>query len=362
MVFLKDKIVKVGRTLINYADHETASVDLSLVSGPCVWNLSHDILFGDVSDDVLARYPNPIEDTRFLDELALFEDIPADHLLLTPGADIGIELVCRQFIEAGDSVGILSPTFPRFEIVLETLLAKIVDYTDITLIDSEHRLCCFCTPNNPTTEQLDPKILESLINRYPNTLFLIDSVFERYGDYRSVDLVKGYKNVIVLKSFSKIGLAGLRLGYVIAQPDIVNYLRIGQSPFSVPAIIQKIGLQILYQKDLLKVLDKKIEKSFNYIKSEFGESVIRESRVPFYLLKTNVESILAEKILFSNGIAVVGGYKFKNLPGNLLRIALGGDEENKKLVHCVKTQGLISSDLTLPTPDGGLEKDSIVPA
>jgi histidinol-phosphate aminotransferase len=341
MVFLKNQIVEIGNRLMNYADREVASVDLSLVTGPCVWNLRPEALFEDALENVLATYPNPPEDGTFLAELAHFEDIPADHLLLTPGADIGIELVCRQFIDVGDSVGLVVPTFPRFEIVLQTLSAKIAEYTNISLIDSEHRLCCLCTPNNPTTGQLDPDKLESLFKKYPRTVFLIDSVFERYGDYRTVDFVKRYKNVIVLKSFSKIGLAGLRLGYVVANPEIIKYLRIGQSPFSVPLIVQKIGLQILRQKDKLSILDEEIERSYSYIKSKLGSSVIRESRVPFYLLHTNQHSRISESILMDNGISVVGAYKFKNLPANYLRVALGNDEQNIELVNCVQKNRLV---------------------
>jgi len=59
--------------------------------------------------------------------------------------------------------------------------------------------------------------------------------------------LKNFDNVMAVKSFSKIGCAGLRLGYVIAHPNFINYFSLGQSIFSVPALSQMIGLKILEQ-------------------------------------------------------------------------------------------------------------------
>ena len=123
--------------------------------------------------------------------------------------------------------------------------------------------------------------------------------------------------------------------------DNIKYLRIGQSPFGVSMLIQKIALQILKQREKLEVLDDKIERSFDQIKRNLGQLVTRESRVPFYLLKTKIDSTEAERVLFKDGIAVVGGHKFRGLGNKYIRIALGTKEHNEYLVYCLSKRRII---------------------
>ncbi len=326
----------VENKIENYAHCKKAKLDLSLINGPYIWDVDFDKIVNETGVSIFQKYAEPPEDKDLIKLISEYENVPEDYIMLTPGADIGIELVYRQFVENGDSACIVIPTFPRFEIVLSTISEVNIEYKQrLNEIDKDYKLICLCTPNNPTTKQLDRTELESLIEKRQRSLVCIDSVFERYGDYKVVDLCEKYSNVVILKSFSKIGLAGLRLGYVISNPENIKYLRVGQSPFSVSSMSQKIGVQIVHQFDKLKKFDQIVENSFQQIKSALNDKVIRGSRVPFYLLTTKVDSTKAVHELNNCGISVVDGKNFRGLGSYSLRVALGSEEENELFIRSI---------------------------
>ena len=334
MSFYKKLLIE--NQIENYAHCQKANIDLSLVNGPYVWDIDIPSIDKNIGPALFQKYAEPPEDPVLLRRLADYEGIPEENLMLTPGADIAIELVYRQFMDSGDSACVLIPTFPRFEIVLSTIAGVNIDFRrSISEILENYKLVCLCTPNNPTTKQLDEAELIQFIKKNPDTLVCIDSVFERYGDFSLGELCTKFKNLIVLKSFSKIGLAGIRLGYIISHPENIHYLKVGQSPFPVPLLIQKIGIQILNQINKLDLFDQSVSESFHQIKSAFKGSIIRESRVPFYLLKCSLDSTEASALLLEDGISVVDGKNFRGLGNKYLRVALGTKSENYKFIESI---------------------------
>jgi len=342
MQIKKRKTLNLKNEQRNYAHYTKAKIDLSLVSGPFVWEVDMKHMTQLDSSEIFQHYPFPAQDLDLIRKLSLFENVDRDWIYLTQGADVAIEIVLRQYLEPGDKVAVVIPTFPRFDVVLSTIDGLSIKYfTDIKDINVQFDAIVLCTPNNPTTKQLSENELRKLAIRQPNSIIMIDAVFERYGDYSLVNFAKEFSNILILKSFSKIGLAGLRLGYIISHPDNIDYLKIGQSPFSVPLLMQKIGIKILKQIDRLQILDQRINTSFKQIKAALGSSVIRESKVPFYLLKTKVPSSKAAEFLFEDGISVVDGMYFNGLGDNYLRVALGSEEDNEHLIKSLRERQIV---------------------
>ncbi len=326
----------------NYALGNRDGTDLSLITGPYIW--------GDVVAQALSAYPvdgvsgyaSPCQDESLKNAIAEREGVAAENVWLVAGADNGIEILLERFLAAGTKLGILAPNFPRFSIVARTIEGVSVEHFGaLDAVPQGTSMVALCSPCNPTTEELDEERVRSTIAANPDTLFCIDSVFSWYASWNSAALCRDYDNVVVLKSYSKIGLAGLRLGYIIGPKELVAAARLGRSPFSVPGIVQAIGFSV--ERAISRTVDIGgwLEERLEFLEREFGDCLVRKSAVPFYLLRVSGPATVASRRLAERGILVVDASRFVGMPDNLLRIAIGGDEDNIKLAGAVRELGLL---------------------
>ena len=103
------------------------------------------------------------------------------------------------------------------------------------------KLLYLCSPNNPTANQLKPREIEALIEEFPG-IVLVDEAYAEYADYSVVPLIKKYENLIVLRTFSKaFSLAGLRLGYAVANPNLAAALDKSPAPYLVNVVSLEHG-------------------------------------------------------------------------------------------------------------------------
>jgi histidinol-phosphate aminotransferase len=95
------------------------------------------------------------------------------------------------------------------------------------------RLLYLCSPNNPTSTELKPREIEALIEAFPG-IVMVDEAYAEYGDHSVVPLISKYENLVVLRTFSKaFSLAGLRLGYALANPMLARALDKSPAPYPV---------------------------------------------------------------------------------------------------------------------------------
>jgi histidinol-phosphate aminotransferase len=199
-----------------------------------------------------------------------------------------------------------------------------------------------CTPNNPSTEVVPAAELARALDAHPDTLFCIDGVFDWYVDENLADLCRDHDNVVVLKSFSKLGLAGLRLGYVLGRPDLVADLQRGLSPFAVPELVQRVGLEVARRFDRIDEIRSRLDEQFAVLADALGDRVTRHAPLPFYLLETACGSTEAAAKLAAAGVAVVDGEHFRGLPPRRLRIAIGDAAQNRRLLGALDRLGLVA--------------------
>lgn len=340
--FVRKSLDLSSGKLCNYANRPPAPCDLSLVSGPFIWADEVDRAFRTFDTARLGAYPLPNQDPELISILADHDGVTPESIWLTPGADVGIEAVLGHFLEPGDTLGILTPNFPRFAIVASTIPGvRTESFDSLDKMGDDLSLVAICTPNNPSTRELEEADLRKVIAENPDTLFCIDGVFDWYASYQLPTLCREFDNVIVLKSFSKIGLAGLRLGYVISNPEIMNELKMGLSPFSVPPLIQQVGLEVARSFHRIPELASILVDEFNLIAGCLGEKVVRSSPVPFYLFHPNRDAVEAAKLLFQEGISVVDEAHCPDIPGGCLRVAIGEPDKNKRLLDAVDRLGLL---------------------
>lgn len=340
--FLRPSLASAAERLGNYAHRPHAECDLSLVSGPFIWHDEVARGLARVQDRDLQAYRLPPFNPDLVAAIAAWEQVPENCLWFTPGADVAIEAVLSRFLDPGDRLGILVPNFPRFAIVGAALAGvELVEFNTLERIPRGLKLVAICTPNNPSTAEVPFANLQAAIAAHPDVLFCVDGAFDWSGSFRLADLCHDADNVIVLKSFSKIGLAGLRLGYAVSAEPNIRDLALALSPFSVSAAQQCIGLEVARRLSRVALFQEILDAGFAQIHVALGDAVVREAPVPFYLLRTRVDSTRAADLLAKAGISVVDGKCFRALPPNLLRVAIGDRVANQRLLTAIDRLGIL---------------------
>ena len=274
-----------------------------------------------------------------------------NRIILGSGSDQIFELICRAYIRKGDEVIVPRYSFIIYRLYSKSNGAKIiyskeknftVSVKDIlSKVTNKTKIVFLANPNNPTGTFINKQELKNLRKRLRNDILLVidDAYFEyvRQKDYSSgLELFSKHKNVLVTRTFSKIyGLAGLRVGWGYASKEIINILNQIKPPFNVnrPALFAAsaaIKDSKWLQKEI-KHINRWSKIFFNTFKKMKIET--NESKVNFLLVNFDRVNISANKVfqkLASSGILVrkMDNYGIKNS----LRITIGKNKENKKLI------------------------------
>ena len=187
--------------------------------------------------DLCCRYPDEANDV-LIDKIAKINGVSREQIALGDGSSEILKLCAETF--TGPTQGKLIAAEPTFEAILEYSKANGAEVVKIPLTSSfahdvakmggaaKKGLIYICNPNNPTAS-ITPKndLRDFIAKTSPGTMILVDEAYFHYADgtdYESViPLVKDHPNLIVARTFSKIyGMAGLRCGYCIAQPETIK--------------------------------------------------------------------------------------------------------------------------------------------
>jgi histidinol-phosphate aminotransferase len=174
--------------------------------------------------------------------------VEPSQVVIGNGSTDLIDLLARAYLGPGDNAVIAEEGFARFRQCVNARnggarLVAMRDHThDLTAmaraVEERTRLVFVANPNNPTGTWNTRSELEDLLDRMPgNTLLVLDEAYFEYADHpdypSGLDYVRGGAPVVVLRSFSKVyGLAGLRIGYAVAAPEVVEALDTIREPFN----------------------------------------------------------------------------------------------------------------------------------
>jgi len=206
-------------------------------------------------------YMNTYEHQPLCFRLASEWGVLQEQVILGNGSDEIIQMAALAFVNPGDGVITSEHTFSQYRFVAQLTNAELtcvpmVDYTYalsdfLAAVTPETKLICIANPNNPTGTYINHTTLVSFLDQLPSTvLVLLD---EAYADYveaadfpQSVELVRRYPNLLITRTFSKMyGLAALRIGYGVAQPNLIKSLLKVQPPFNVNSLAVKAALLAL---------------------------------------------------------------------------------------------------------------------
>ena len=190
------------------------------------------------------RYPDDHEES-LVDALAKLHSVAAGQILLGNGSGEILKVAAAAFTATGKKLVVGDPTFEAVLAHARTAQAEVVkialtpdyahDLPRMLAATDDAGLVYICNPNNPTASITPKDQLRAFLAKAPSqTMVLVDEAYHHYveaNDYESViPLVKQYPNLIVARTFSKVyGMAGLRCGYCVARPEIIQRLRAQQA-------------------------------------------------------------------------------------------------------------------------------------
>jgi histidinol-phosphate aminotransferase len=190
----------------------------------------------------ISMYP---EQETVRGDLARFFGVYTNELLLTNGTDEALHLIVDTFVEPGDGVLIVEPTFAMYRFYSELAAARVhaLRYDSklqfpmapvLAALRSRPRIFFLANPNNPTGNILRPAELLNILKAAARTLVVVDEAYFEFSGITILPWIRRYKNLVITRTFSKAaGLAGLRLGCVLAHRQVAEVFRKAQSPYPV---------------------------------------------------------------------------------------------------------------------------------
>jgi len=255
------------------------------------------------------------------------------HAFLNPGDDVitcEYAFIVYKLLAAAFNVRTIETNSPDYEQNLEATLEAITPKTRLIFIPN---------PNNPTGTLVSQGAIDRFMPRVPDTIIAVfdEAYFEFLDDPPdTLRFVREGRNVIVLRTFSKIhGLAGLRIGYAIAPPEMIQVLHKTRQPFNINSIAQAGALAALYDDEHLRETKRAVDEGRAYLQEQFAD--MRTPFVPavanFVMVNVGDGCAVFEKLLRRK--IIVRPLKGYGLP-EWVRISVGTMEENKKLIGALK--------------------------
>lgn len=301
-----------------------------------------------VRNESFNRYPTVFPE-QLISELAKKHNISSDMILVGHGSN---ELIYSSFwalLEKNDSFLISVPSFKMYESVAELCEASVyavhadketllldVDLFIDEIKKQKPKLTVVCSPNNPSSQRIMVHDLIRIIEAAPGLVWLDEAYIEFSENQSLLGRINEFKNLVILRTFSKaFALAGLRLGYIVAHPELIEELKKTKVPFTVDHLSQSIALKILNDETFLADGIKKIkhEKSRLFHQLTTIENVrVFESDTNFFIFRIkNVSAKTVFEQLAKEGVLVrdVGSYP---LMENCLRVTVGTPQENDDFI------------------------------
>lgn len=269
-----------------------------------------------------------------------------EHVVLGNGSNEIIELLCHCFLNPAAELIAAEHAFVVYKLMATLFGAKYVEVADpdfihdvdgmADAITADTRLVFIANPNNPTGTLVGQAALDRFMSRLPeHVVAVFDEAYYEFLDDApdTLKYVKEGKNVCVLRTFSKAyGLAGLRIGYGLASPQVASILQKARQPFNVNAMAQAAALAAMADKEHVAKTLETNSAGLAFYEKAFAERGLEfvPSAANFILVKVGDGDALFQKML-QKGVIVraMSGYK---LP-DWVRISIGTKSENERCIE-----------------------------
>jgi histidinol-phosphate aminotransferase len=300
----------------------------------------------------ISLYPD--SDSREL-KAALAEKYQLDQekIFLGNGSDEILDLLMTLILKSGDEVIQGDPSFIKYELSiksrggnnikvpldenyrhdLKAMESKITDQTKAILI---------CNPNNPTGTMLKKEEIESFLERISDEiLVIVDQAYHEYitaeDHFDGVELLDKHSNLMLMRTFSKVyGLAGMRIGYALADSELIDYLNRIRGPFNVNRLAQKAAVTALKSESHLEICQNLNEKEKNFLYQKFEELDLDyiKTEANFVMVNTGMPADEVFEKLQQEGVIIRSGKQFGM--DTWIRVTIGTRADNEYFIRKLK--------------------------
>ena len=223
-----------------------------------------------ISSADVSIYP---EQETVRKQLANYFRVSPEELLLTNGTDDALHLVTDTYVERGDEVLMVEPTFAMYRFYSELAGAKIqalrydakLRFPTVEVLTALRHgpgVLFVANPNNPTGGALNAKELRKILRVAKRTLVVIDEAYFEYCEITAMPWIREFRNLVVTRTFSKAaGMAGLRLGCVFTNRENAAVMRKAASPYPVNAAALAAACACAKDKSFLRGTIREFRKS-----------------------------------------------------------------------------------------------------
>ena len=251
--------------------------------------------------------------------LAAFFGVPPEQLLLTNGTDEAIQVIVNTYVDDGDDVLLLRPSYAMYRFYAEVADAAIreIDYRpdDLSfpleeLLDAirpSTRAVLIANPNNPTGTGVYVEGIEKILAKAANAAVLVDEAYFEFSGVTAMPLAGRAPNLFVSRTFSKVyGMAAMRLGCVFSQAANIGYLHKAQSPYSVNMLAAAAATAAIEDKEYIDnyVSEVLAARELLYEGLDKLEIPYYQSQANFVLFRAGTRSIEVRDRLRDMGVLV----------------------------------------------------------
>jgi histidinol-phosphate aminotransferase len=303
-----------------------------------------------------SRYPDFVPDSLRL-RLAEFVGWPKDGVLVGNGSNELLQATLMVLIKSRTQIAIPFPTFTVYRLISNILGARVVDislnpdmsYNVDELIskssESGANALIINNPNNPTGSAVSEEGLKKILDEYSGYV-LLDEAYYEFGGHTGLGLLAEYPRLIITRTFSKaMGMAGLRVGYLLAHPELVDQISKAKLPyninqFSLTAAEVALDNLSLFRAAIDKVLEEK--ERLGKELSELPGFKVYPSEANFFLVESPVAPRVLFDELYEQGILIRDVSSYPML-SKCIRISVGTREENDRLLSALRASSKVQA-------------------
>jgi histidinol-phosphate aminotransferase len=306
-----------------------------------------DAVLAEIAKIPINRYPDPgaVGLRRKISQITGF---PFEGILLGNGSDELIGMLLIAFSGGSGKVLIPVPTFAMFKLStvalgLEPLSVELDRYFDIdlgkmlkVLKDNDPDLTFLASPNNPTGNSFSEERIIGIIENAKGVV-VIDEAYTDFCGKSHIPLIDKYENLVVLRTMSKVGFAGIRLGILFARDDLVKEINKVRLPYNINLYSQRIAEIVLenlsFVGENIQLVTRERERVFKELKRIGGIEAF-PSDANFILLRV-IDADTVHQELINRGV-IVRNFNFPGRLENCLRVTIGTPDENDSFVRALE--------------------------
>ncbi|MBM7556480.1 histidinol-phosphate transaminase [Halanaerobacter jeridensis] len=278
--------------------------------------------------------------------------VAENELTFGNGSDEIVIMLGQAFMNPDDEIIMAETTFSEYRFSANIMGGNIVqvplkDYTHdldamLEAVTEQTKMIFVCNPNNPTGTMVGQEEVEEFLEEVPDDVLVIfDEAYSEYAtsdDYpETIDYLDDYDNLIILRTFSKIhGLAGLRIGYGIADEEIISYIDRVRQPFNIGALAQKAAIASLEDEEHVQQSLEYNQQGKKYLYQQFEELGLDyvPTQTNFILVDIEQDNNQVFQEMLERGVIIRSmdsyGYDTK------IRVTIGLPDENKRFIKELK--------------------------